>query len=545
MYRALVLCLALVLPCALAQRLTFDRSLYEVEEGGMVMITVTLGEAASEQVHVPFETVGASARAGRDFVAASGMLHFPPGVTEQSFEIESLDDAKFEGSETLNVVLGEPVGATLSFLGDASVRILDDDPEVAGLLEDFEDGPVLFSAESGLETLEVTVASKLAVPGQGALETVLEVEGEGRLERSFATAQNWTAFGALSFWYYGQGTGKTVTVELASGRGKVTTEDWLLVWSDEFSGPAGTPPDPAHWSFDLGDGSAQGVVGWGNDERQTYTDAPENAALDGSGNLVLTARELPEGNSARCHYGECRYSSARLHTAGKFETLYGRVEARMKLPEGQGLWPALWLLGNDYRTAGWPASGEIDVMEFIGREPTRVYGHLHSPGYSGGAGPGGAYVEPDGFSDFHIYGLEWEPNEIRWYVDGALYLTVGAEDVNGAWVFDHPFFLILNLAVGGRWPGYPDETSEFPQRLVLDYVRVYALPDSSERFSASFTDEHMGWQRVTLPFDVFTRGARQPEHAPKGGLNLREVWGYSLNVPGPTRIDQIRLERVP
>ncbi|HSK96560.1 MAG TPA: glycoside hydrolase family 16 protein, partial [Euzebyales bacterium] len=214
------------------------------------------------------------------------------------------------------------------------------------------------------------------------------------------------------------------------------------------------------------------------DELQYYTDSTDNAALDGDGHLVVTAREgNPEGFT--CWYGPCTHTSARMNTAGRFAQQYGRIEARIRIPTGQGVWPAFWMLGVDFGEVGWPASGEIDVMENVGHEPGVVHGTVHGPGYSGGDGISGSTTLPDGasFSDaFHVYAVEWTPEQITWLVDDVAYHAVTPEDLGGnAWVFDHPFFLILNVAVGGNWPGDPDATTSFPQEMLVDYVRVHDL----------------------------------------------------------------------
>jgi beta-glucanase (GH16 family) len=245
---------------------------------------------------------------------------------------------------------------------------------------------------------------------------------------------------------------------------------WTLSWSDEFDRAADAPVDTSRWGFDLGGG------GWGNQELQFYTSRAENVAHDGRGNLLITAiAETPAGSS--CWYGACRYTSARLLTKGKFAQAFGRFEARLKVPVGQGMWPAFWMLGDDIDRVGWPRSGEIDVMEHIGREPQTVHGTLHGPGYSGANGIGAATAVESGkvADDFHVYAVEWEPLAIRWYFDGKLYRTTTPADLppNAQWVYDHPHFLLLNLAVGGQWPGAPDATTTFPQRLTVDYVRVY------------------------------------------------------------------------
>lgn len=232
---------------------------------------------------------------------------------------------------------------------------------------------------------------------------------------------------------------------------------WTLDWSDEFDGAA---LDRAKWTFETGG------HGFGNNEMQYYTDRPENLRV-ADGMLVIEARrERYEGRD---------YTSARIKTAGLVERTYGRYEARIKVPRGQGIWPAFWLLGADIKSAGWPRCGEIDIMENIGKEPGTVHGTLHGPGYSGEHAFGSpSSLEQGVFADdFHVFAVEWEPKRIRWYRDGILYHTASPEQVKGDWVFEHPFFVILNLAVGGYWPGYPDATTRLPQRMLVDYVRVY------------------------------------------------------------------------
>ncbi|MFT3927769.1 MAG: glycoside hydrolase family 16 protein [Myxococcales bacterium] len=239
---------------------------------------------------------------------------------------------------------------------------------------------------------------------------------------------------------------------------------WKLVWNDEFDGPAGTVPDKTRWvPENKGDG-------FGNNQLEFDTNRAENAALDGKGQLIITARKE--------EYMGRHYTSARLKTQGKFEHSYGRYEARMQIPFGQGMWPAFWMLGTNIGSAGWPDCGEIDIMENIGREPTLVHGTLHGPGYSGGNGIGASSSLPKDahFSDaFHVYAIEWEKEVVRWYVDGELYQTRTPKDLPGQskWVYDHSFFILLNLAVGGQWPGNPDNTTTFPQQLKVDYLRVY------------------------------------------------------------------------
>ncbi|WP_369371302.1 family 16 glycosylhydrolase [Promicromonospora sp. Populi] len=237
-----------------------------------------------------------------------------------------------------------------------------------------------------------------------------------------------------------------------------------LLWSDEFNGAAGSGPSAANWNQETGGG------GWGNNELQVYTNSRNNSAMDGAGNLVITARREGTG-----------YTSARLTTANRVERQYGYLEARIQIPRGQGIWPAFWMLGSGIDNGvPWPNSGEIDIMENIGREPTRVHGTLHGPGYSGATPITGSYVHPQNwaFADtFHTFAINWSPNSITWYVDGVAYQTFTPANLGGdTWVFNQPFFFILNVAVGGNWPGYPDGTTQFPQTMRIDYVRVYDTP---------------------------------------------------------------------
>ena len=242
-------------------------------------------------------------------------------------------------------------------------------------------------------------------------------------------------------------------------------KSWVVVWSDEFNGAEGTLPDATKWTYDLGGG------GWGNNELETYTMNTANVQQKG-GNLVITA--IQSGTTFPT------YTSARIRTQGLYDVEYGRVEARIKIPYGQGLWPAFWMLGSNITTVSWPTCGEIDIMENIGKEPSTVHGTIHGPGYSGANGIGSPDTLPNNqkFSDdFHVYAIEWEPNVIRFYVDNTLYATRTPADLpqGTQWVYSHNFFIILNVAVGGGWPGNPDSTTVFPQQMLVDYVRVYEM----------------------------------------------------------------------
>jgi beta-glucanase (GH16 family) len=242
----------------------------------------------------------------------------------------------------------------------------------------------------------------------------------------------------------------------------VAAPPWKLVWNDEFNGPAHARPDKNKWTYDLGGG------GWGNNELEIYTRRRENASLDGDGHLVIRAVKHPPAH----------YTSARLKTQGKFTVRYGRVAVRMKLPYGQGVWPAFWMLGSDIDRVGWPDCGEIDVMENIGREPSLLHGTIHGPGYSGGGAIGrSASLAGDTplANDFHVYAAEWARGSITFLLDDKPYFTVTPNDLKAGtrWVYDHPFFLLLNFAVGGNWPGNPDGNTHFPQSMTVDWVRVW------------------------------------------------------------------------
>ena len=376
--------------------------------------------------------------------------------------------------------------------------------------------------------------------------------GDASFGRDFPIDQDWTRGEALSFWFYGTNSGDAITMQLKDNRAADPgPAGWSMVWSDEFNDPAGTPPNPAYWSYEIGDGAVNRIPGWGNSELQYYTSSTENSATDGSGNLVITAREAD--GSLVCYYGPCEYTSARLISQYKAEFAYGRIESRILVPQGAGLWPAFWSLGTDIGEVGWPQTGEIDIMEFVGREPNEVFGTIHGPGYSGGASFGGTYTfNTPVYEQYHTFTIEWEPDLINWYVDGILYHTAVPADVApNEWVFNDPIFLLFNVAVGGNFGGPVGEDTTFPQEMVVDYVRVYQGPDTAERWEATFSDNFSGWQQVIIPFAALTRSAEQPDGAPDDGLNLDEVWGYGFELPeggtssGKLRLDQVRLELIP
>ena len=250
---------------------------------------------------------------------------------------------------------------------------------------------------------------------------------------------------------------------------------WHLVWSDEFDQPDGSAPDPAKWGFETGGN------GWGNRELEYYTSRTNNARIE-DGKLVIEAQQE--------NFDGKNITSARLLTAGKWSWTYGRVEARIKIPRGQGVWPAFWLLSTNIGSVGWPTCGEIDIMENIGKEPGTVHGTVHGPGYSGAHGIGGPVMLPGGAAvadDFHVFAVDCEPDSIVWLMDGRKYFSITPASLpeKTRWVFNQPKFMLLNFAVGGAWPGNPDATSTFPQRMVVDYVRVYEKSPPSESADSS------------------------------------------------------------
>ena len=251
---------------------------------------------------------------------------------------------------------------------------------------------------------------------------------------------------------------------------------YTQVWSDEFDGAAGSSVDPAKWSFDLGDGCTAGICGWGNNEKEYYTNAADNASLDGQGHLAIVAR--PAVLNTTCYYGPCKYTSAKITTRGKMSAAPGRVEARIRIPKGQGLWPAFWMLGNDFGTVGWPASGELDIMENKGSAPSTSSSAIHGPGYSGNT----PFAHANTISapatladDYHLYAVEWDAVGASFYVDGIMHYQVLRVDIQryGTSILDKPYYIILNLAVGGNFDGDPKSDSIFPATMLVDYVRVF------------------------------------------------------------------------
>jgi beta-glucanase (GH16 family) len=376
------------------------------------------------------------------------------GTGAQSFELEDAGGGAFtivntQANKCVDVQARGTANGTKIQLYDCNQT-----PAQSFVVTDAGDGFVSFVNTNSGKCLDVQADE----PTDGTVVQLYDCNG--------TNAQRWnpTVIGTAS-----TGSGGSSSGGSSSGGGS-TEPGWTLTWSDEFNGPDGSGVDPTKWSFDTG-GS-----GWGNDELEYYTSGTANAVISG-GTLVITATS--QGASGySCWYGPCQYTSARLNTAGKFSQQYGRFEARIKMPEGQGVWPAFWLLGENIGTVGWPSCGEIDIMENIGRTPDSNYGTTHGPGPGNypGEGLSGTFNAgaPLG-SDFHVYASEWDGGSVRFYVDGSLFWTVTPSQLpaGASWVWDQPFFVLLNFAVGGNWPGSPDATSSFPQEMVVDYVRVY------------------------------------------------------------------------
>ncbi|MEO3810210.1 discoidin domain-containing protein [Sphaerisporangium sp. B11E5] len=308
--------------------------------------------------------------------------------------------------------------------------------------------------------------------GTGFKQT-LTVNGTGRYVRMYGTQRS-GAYGYSLWEFQVYGTGGAPNTPPAQPPNPRTPP--VLVWSDEFNGPAGSKPDPAKWTIDTGTGP--------NNELEYYTNN-NNASMDGAGSLVMEARREATPGSAcprdpMSGSTTCQYTSHRMNTGNKFHFTYGRVEARVKVPKGNGLWPAFWMMGADFLTGRpWPYNGEVDIMEILGKDVKTAYSTIHAPAYNGGGGVGQSYRLPSGadFSDdYHVFAANWDSNGIRYTLDGTTVVTLDkatVEATRGPWVFDHPFYIILNLAVGGDWPGPPDATTGFPKRMLVDYVRVY------------------------------------------------------------------------
>jgi beta-glucanase (GH16 family) len=287
-----------------------------------------------------------------------------------------------------------------------------------------------------------------------------------------------------------------------------SSKNWRLTWSDEFNAPNGSPPDPAKWNI------VTGGKGFGNNELETYTGRLVNIQQQ-NGNLVITAQKV---DLTGLDGVPRNYTSARINTQNHFTQKYGRFEARIQLPTGKGIWPAFWLLGDNHDTNPWPDCGEIDILETIGASDT-MYSTIHGPGYSGSKGLSTKFALPAGQqvdNAFHLYAVEWSPNDIKFFFDNHLIVERTPADLpsNTMWVYDHPFYLLLNLAVGGNWPGNPDDTTVFPQRMLVDYVRVYSRTSApATKAGAPYLDSEMWASSEGRPFPLSATSLSKSEPA--------------------------------
>ena len=522
---------------------------YRFTEGTDATLTARLSKPSSDPVTVQYATSYGSAIADRDYTPVSGTLTFPPNSTLQSFTIQTYDNQKYQGERGVLVQLSNPTGGlALGIPPVTRLTILDNESYDSTLLDDFESYPYLWAVDpkAALSNLEIASGDPLALPDQGDFEHVLQtVTTNGTrsysFSRTFPIGQDWSSSGGLNFWYYGRNTNRNVGLSLDNTPAiSSDPSSWRLVWSDEFNTSAGTAPNASVWGQEVGDGTANGIAGWGNSELEYYTGGTENVSTDGNGNLQITVKEAD--GSLLCYYGPCEYTSARLLTKNRFEVAYGRVEARIRVPQGAGLWPAFWMLGTDIDQVNWPQTGEIDIMEFVGRRPNEVFGTLHGPGYSGGQSYGRVHDLGGPVSDaFHVFAVEWQPDRIVWFIDGIPYFTATPDDAflqDKQWVFNHPFFLLLNVAIGGNFGGPVGAETTFPQSMLVDYVRLYQTRTPSVTFQTSFRDNFSGWQKISIPFSNFVN---------EDGLVLDtgNIRTLRFTVPGgyrqPVLVDQIRL----
>src|SRR5215216_3062090 len=513
----------------------FNSINYPVTEGLTATITAKLSKPSDDPVTVQYATGYGSAVADHDFVPTSGTLTFAPNITQQSFTVQTIDDQKYQGERGVLIQLSDPTGVEgLGIPSVSRVTIQDNEAYDSYLLDDFETYPYLWRADgrASLSNPEFALGDPLALPGQGAFEHVLQSRqnnGDGTylFSRTFPIAQNWGDSSGINFWYYGHNSNKNIQLSLTTDQSAATDPSaWKMVWSDEFNSRARTAPNSLVWGQEVGDGTANGSAGWGNDELEYYTAGTDNVATDGLGNLKITVKQAD--GSLMCYYGPCQFTSARLLTKDRFEVAYGRVEARIKVPQGAGLWPAFWMLGTDIDEVNWPQTGEIDIMEFVGRQPNQVFGTLHGPGYSGGQSYGGIYSLGEPVSDnYHVFAVEWQPNQIVWYIDGIQYFRATSSDAflqGKQWVFNHPFFILMNVAIGGNFGGAVGADTTFPQSMSVDYVRLYQAKPKPVVFKTTFADNFSGWQRVNIPFSAF-------QNEDGAVLDLSKVQSLGFKIP--------------
>src|SRR5258706_1304799 len=522
---------------------------YKFTEGTTATLTAKLSKPSADPVTVQYATSFGSAIPNRDFAPVSGTLTFPPNTTLQSFTIQIIDNQKYQGERGVLVTLSNPTGgAAIGTPTIARLDILDNESYDPTLLDDFETTPYLWSVDkrATLTNPEIAAGNPLALPNQGAFEHILQAvqkngKGTYSFSRTFPIGQDWSDAGGLSFWYYGHNSNKDVVMSLDNNQTAVGgPANWKLIWGDEFNSKSGTAPNTNVWGQEVGDGTVNGIPGWGNSELEYYTGGTNNVATDGLGNLQIITKKAD--GSLMCYYGPCKYASARMLTKNRFEVVYGRVESRIKVPQGSGLWPAFWMLGTDIDQVNWPQTGEIDIMENVGRLPNQVFGTLHGPGYSGGQSYGGSYTlgKPVG-NDYHIFAVAWQPDKIVWYIDGIPYFSATPNDAflqGKQWVFNHPFFILMNVAVGGNFGGAVGPETTFPQTMSVDYVRLYHTKPIPVSFTAWFRENFTGWKHISMPFSAF-------QNADGYVLDTANVQTLRFTIPdglsNPVLVDQIRL----
>lgn len=333
------------------------------------------------------------------------------------------------------------------------------------------DGTLSSEITVNYQITEITAAFDLDImPGSGSLtfrpnqlEAVMPVEIVG--DDHFEISEKF----AIEITYNGTVTSFTTTIFDNDEPGNIQSDQdgfftpetypsMRSVWTDEFEE---NTLNLDNWSYEIGNGCNQGICGWGNQELQDYTSQEENITIR-DGKLVITARN-DNGN----------YTSARIKTEDKVELQYGRIDIRARLPEGQGIWPATWMLGANISEVGWPSCGEIDIMELVGNEPSVVHGTVHYENNGYKTNTGSRSLPQGKYSDlFHVFTIVWDQDIVTWYVDNQPFKTFRRSGINN-YPFNAPFFFIFNVAIGGLWPGNPDQTTEFPQEMVIDYIRVF------------------------------------------------------------------------
>lgn len=367
-----------------------------------------------------------------------------PTITLPTISINGV--SKFEGDDVtvfdFKVRLSEPSSkeVRVDFETQENTAVDDDDFEPIS-------GTLVFSPNEQDKTISVNIVADIYKEQDEEFDVRLS-------NPQNATLANATALGTIR--------NDDTFIDIPED-GYITPEEyggWTKIWADEFDGPN---INSNYWTHELGN------HGWGNQELQNYTDSPDNSFIS-DGKLIIEAKEENSNGS--------NYSSARMITADKFEFAFGRVDVRAKLPEGQGIWPAIWMLGANFFDSGWPSCGEIDIMELVGHQPNIVHGTAHwgidndNHKYSGSSkvlGGGEKYSEK-----FHVFSIIWEPNLIRFLVDDDPYFTITPGSMQGQpYPFNQEFFFIVNIAVGGQWPGSPDASTQFPQQMIIDYMRVF------------------------------------------------------------------------